>query len=79
MKKTVEIPCQIGDVVYGVKNTRGAYIAERGIVSEMYFVPCGDGMKLQILLKYICRGSFGESIFLTREECEAECKRRNER
>ena len=71
-----EIPCKIGDEMYGVRCYKGVNHPQLGRVSEMFFT---NRMELRIVLKHICRGEFGKDIFADRDECEAECERRNER
>lgn len=63
----VRLPCKIGDTVWGIRAYKGTKHPQQGIVSEMYFLP---DMSLQIVIKHVCRGKFGETVFLTREEAE---------
>lgn len=67
------LPCKIGDTVWGIRRYKGIKHPQQGVVSEMYFLP---GMSLQIVVKHICRGGFGEKIFLTREEAERALRER---
>lgn len=78
-KTTVDLPCKIGDEMYGVRCYRGVCHPQAARVSEMYFIswPCPEGMRLQIVLKHICRGQYGRDVFHTYEECKEECERRN--
>lgn len=70
----IEIPCKIGDVAYGVKSYKGGiYHAQKGFISEIYFL---EDMSLQIAIKQVCRGKFGETIFLNKEEAKEEARRR---
>lgn len=64
----VELPCKIGDTVWCIRNFHGHKHAQEGIVSEMNFT---KAMKLQIVVKYVGRGQWGEKIFPTQEEAEA--------
>ena len=64
----VELPCKIGDEVWGLKLYRNARIPKKGVVHQMYF---GDDMQLCICVKKVCRGQWGRNIFATREEAEA--------
>ena len=75
-RMTVEIPCKIGDELCGVRSFRGVCRPQYARVSEMFFT---RDMRLMIVLKFVCRGVFGKDIFYTREECLAECERRNEK
>ena len=76
MGMTVDLPCKIGDDLCGIRCFRGFYRPRYGVVSEMFFK---QDMSLCIVLGHICRGEFGKDVFLTREECEKECERRNNR
>ena len=68
--RLVELPCKIGDTVYGIRRYQDR-IVKSGTVSEMYF---NQNMKLIIVIKNLCRGSWGENIFRTKEEAEAALK-----
>ena len=73
MKQVVEVPCTIGDRVWAIKNVKGKRIPWEGIVSEMFFVrPSREyaAMYLQIVVKHIARGRWGENIFGTYEEAQ---------
>ena len=69
--KLIELPCKIGDTVYGIRRWHGTKIAKAGTVSEMFYTQEG---KLMIVVKYVCRGYWGEKIFATPEEAEAALK-----
>lgn len=71
----VELPCKIGDTVWCIRNFHGHKNAQEGIVSEMLFT---KEMKLQIVVKYVGRGIWGEKIFATREEAEAKLRKERE-
>lgn len=67
----VELPCKVGDHVFrlcGTKKTR--YVAER-IVSAVTL--CGNGSWSILSTAY---DVLGKTVFLTREEAEAELARR---
>ena len=67
----VELPCKVGDHVFrlcGTKKTR--YVAER-IVSAVTL--CGNGSWSILSTAY---DALGKTVFLTREEAEAELARR---
>lgn len=68
--RLIELPCKIGDTVYGIRRYQDR-IVKSGTVSEMYF---NQNMKLIIVIKNLCRGSWGENIFRTKEEAEAALK-----
>ena len=69
--RMVELPCKVGDHVFrlcGTKKTR--YVAER-IVSAVTL--CGNGSWSILSTTY---DVLGKTVFLTREEAEAELARR---
>ena len=68
--KLIELPCKIGDTVYGIRRYKGR-IVKSGTVSEMFYTQEG---KLMIVVKYVCRGHWGKQIFATLEEAEAALK-----
>ena len=64
----VEIPCRIGDIVWGIRKYNRGRKVKQGIVTQMYF--CED-MKLCICVTGACRGEWGKTIFATKEEADA--------
>ena len=64
----VEIPCKIGDFVWAIRNFKGKKHPQRGVVSDMYFL---NDMSLQIVVKYVARGKWGETVFATDKEAYA--------
>lgn len=64
----IDVPCKIGDVVWGIRSYKGVPRAQCGFVSEMQFT---KQMQLLITIKYVCLGRWGEKIFATQAECEA--------
>ena len=69
--RLITLPCKIGDTVYGIRRWHGTKIAKAGTVSEMFYTQEG---KLMIVVKYVCRGHWGEKIFRTLEGAEAALK-----
>ena len=69
--RLIELPCKIGDTVYGIRRYQGVRKVQSGIVSEMYF---SQKNRLIIVIKHICRGYWGENIFGSLEEAEAALK-----
>lgn len=67
------LPCKIGDLVWGIRCYRGVDKPQEGRVSEMYFLP---DMKLQIVVKHICRGEYGKNVFSTKREAEEAIRRK---
>lgn len=64
----VEVPCKIGDSVWGIKIYNHGREAKKGVVHNMYF---GEDMRLCICVKNVCRGEWGKNVFATKEEAEA--------
>lgn len=64
----VEMPCKIGDFVWAIRKFKGKKHPQRGIVSDMYFL---KDMSLQIVVKYVARGKWGETVFATDKEAYA--------
>ena len=71
--RLIELPCKIGDTVYGIRRYQGVRKVQSGIVSEMYF---SQKNRLIIVIKHICRGYWGENIFGSFEEAKAALKER---
>lgn len=63
-----ELPCRIGDMAYAIRNYRGAYHVQQGVISDMFY---SDEMQLVVVIRHIARGIVGRSVFLTREAAEA--------
>jgi hypothetical protein len=63
----VELPCKIGDLVWGIRKTSGQAVLQ-GIVYQMFFV---DDMRLCICVKGVCCGEWGRNVFATKEEALA--------
>ena len=72
--RLIELPCKIGDTVYGIRRYQDR-IVKAGTVSEMFYNRDGE---LIIAIKNVCRGCWGRQIFETREEAEAALKGENE-
>lgn len=64
----VELPCKIGDCVWAIRNFKGHKHPKRGVVSDMYF---NRGMELNIVVEYVARGKWGETVFATDKEAWA--------
>ena len=71
--RLIELPCKIGDTVYGIRRYSGVRKVLSGIASEMYF---SQKNRLIIVIKHIGRGYWGESIFGSFEEAETALKER---
>lgn len=64
----IDVPCNIGDTVWAIRNYGGGKVIRSGKVSEMYFA--GEYMKLCIVAKGISRGVWGKEIFGSYEEAQ---------
>ena len=65
----VEVPCKIGDLVWGIKKfNHETERVKQGIVHMMFF---GEDMRLCICVKGVCRGEWGKNVFATKEEALA--------
>ena len=71
--RLIELPCKIGDAVYGIRRYHSERKVQSGVVSEMYF---SQKNRLIIVIKHVCRGYWGENIFGSFEEAEAALKER---
>ena len=69
--RMVELPCEIGDEVWINRYFHSKLLPQKGIVSEMKFLP---NMELQIVVKYVVRGRWGKDIFATPEEANKKLK-----
>lgn len=61
------IPCVIGDKMWCIRNQSGKLTAQQGTVSEMFFT---KEMKLMIVVKYVGRGFYNDTIFATEISCK---------
>lgn len=60
-------PCKIGDKVWAICNRGGVKRPQESIVSDMYFT---KNMEIVIVARYVARGIWGKTVFLTEEEAE---------
>ena len=67
-------PCKIGDTMWAIRDFKGIKHPQEGIVSDMYFT---KDMSLHIVVKYVARGEFGKTVFLTEEEAQAALAAKN--
>ena len=65
-------PCKIGDTVWLNRNFHSKKIPQKGIVSEMHFMP---NMDIQIVVKYIGRGTWGKEVFSSQEQAKMALER----
>ena len=71
----VELPCKMGDLVWGIKRWNRGQKAIQGVAYQMYF---GEDMRLCICVKNVCRGEWGRNVFATKEETEAAIRGRKD-
>lgn len=64
----VELPCKMGDIVWGIKKFHHGQTVKQGTVYQMFFA---DDMRLCICVKNVCRGEWGKNVFATKEEAVA--------
>lgn len=72
----VDVPCKIGDTAWGIRSYKGTLHAQQGIISEIYFT---KDMELRFIIKHVCRGKWGGTIFGTEAECLAAIRAREEK
>ena len=65
------LPCKIGDKVWAICNRGGVKRPQESIVSDMYFT---KNMEIVIVARYVARGLWGKTVFLTKEEAEIALK-----
>lgn len=70
--RLVVLPCKIGDEVWGVRSYHGVKHPQQGRVRDMFFT---QDMRLMIVVKHICHGTWGKTVFATKEEAEAALKK----
>ena len=61
----VELPCRIGDTVWAIRSFHGIKSPQKGIVGDMFVT---RDMELVIVVKYVARGKWGETVFATCED-----------
>lgn len=67
-------PCMIGQTMWAIRDYKGIKQPQKGIVSDMYFT---KDMSLHIVVKFVARGEFGKTVFLTEEEAQAALAAKN--
>ena len=72
--ETFELPCRMGDVVWGLKIYRDKLIPKQGIVHQMYY---GEDMRLCICVKGVCRGQWGKNVFGSEQEATEALRKRD--
>lgn len=67
----IVLPCKIGDKVWAIRDYRGVKRPQESVVSDMYFT---KNMEIVIVARYVARGIWGKTVFLTEEEAERALK-----
>lgn len=72
LENDVIVPhCKVGDKVWAICNRGGVKRPQESIVSDMYFT---KNMEIVIVARYVARGLWGKTVFLTKEEAERALK-----
>lgn len=75
ISRYIELPCKVGDTVWAIRSYNpGKKVVVSGKVSEMYYID--EAMTLCIVVKGVCRGVWGVSIFPTQEAAEEYLKKK---
>ena len=64
----IDIPCRVGDTVWGISHAGSHKLVYSGIVSEIYFPD--ESMIPIIKVRKVCSGRWGEKVFATEEEAK---------
>ena len=62
----IDIPCRVGDTVWGICKAGGKKVALCGKVTEIYF--SDPDMKPAIRVHRVCTGHWGDNVFATEQE-----------
>ena len=65
-RNNANLPCKVGDEVWAIRQYRHIKIPVKGKVSEMYYID--ESMTLCIVVKGVCRGEWGKTVFPSLEE-----------
>ena len=69
----IDIPCRVGDTVWGISHAGNHRLVNSGIVSEIYFPD--ESMNPIIKVRKVCSGRWGEKVFATEEEANKAIER----
>ena len=69
------VPCNIGDMVWGLRKCRGYRVPGQGVVTEMYY---NKKMELIIKVKYVCKGQWGKDVFVSLADAKAALREEGE-
>lgn len=71
---TVDLPCKVGDVAWGINRKFDRRYVQSGRVDEIYF--SGEEMTPAIRVRHVCTGFWGVDVFPTKQDALDELKRR---
>lgn len=71
---TVELPCKVGDVAWGINRKFDRRYVQSGRVDEIYF--SDEAMTPAIRVRHVCTGFWGVDVFHTKQDALDELKRR---
>ena len=71
---TVELPCKVGDVAWGINRKFDRRYVQSGRIDEIYF--SDESMTPAIRVRHVCTGFWGVDVFATKQEALDELKRR---
>lgn len=69
------IPCEIGDIAWGIRNIGGVPHINGGRIDKMYFA---SDMSLIICIRNGAKGTWGTSIFPTLEAAKEYLSKQNQ-
>lgn len=70
---TVELPCKVGDVAWGINRKFDRRYVQSGRVDEIYF--SDEAMTPAIRVRHVCTGFWGVDVFATKQEALDELER----
>ena len=70
---TVELPCKVGDVAWGINRKFDRRYVQSGRIDEIYF--SDESMTPAIRVRHVCTGFWGVDVFATKQEALDELER----
>lgn len=70
---TVDLPCKVGDVAWGINRKFDRRYVQSGRVDEIYF--SDEAMTPAIRVRHVCTGFWGVDVFATKQEALDELER----
>lgn len=74
---TVELPCKVGDIAWGIDREFGRQYVRSGKVAEIYF--SDESMVPAIRIRKVCTGFWGVDVFATEQEALEKAEREKRR